>query len=44
MNCFCIIFFVCVCAPVRNVAKMEDAEVKIDDGADDSVVPDTIYQ
>lgn len=44
MNCFCIILCVCVCPPVRNVAKMEDAEVKIDDGADDIVVPDTIYQ
>lgn len=28
----------------RNVAKMEDAEVTIDDGKDDSVVPDTLYQ
>lgn len=32
------------CLSVRNVAKMEDAEVKIDDGKDDSVVPDTLYQ
>lgn len=30
--------------PSRNVAKMEDAEVTIDDGKDDSVVPDTLYQ
>lgn len=28
----------------RNVAKMEDAEVKIDDGKEDGVVPDTLYQ
>lgn len=28
----------------RNVAKMEDAEVKIDDGKEDSEVPDTLYQ
>lgn len=33
-----------MCVFVRNVAKMEEAEVKIDDGKDDSVVPDTMYQ
>lgn len=41
VNCCCIIS---VCVFVRNVAKMEEAEVKIDDGKDDSVVPDTMYQ
>lgn len=30
--------------PARNVAKMEDAKVKIDDGKDETVVPDTMYQ
>lgn len=28
----------------RNVAKMEDAKVEIDDGKDETVVPDTMYQ
>ena len=28
----------------RNIAKMEDATVEIDDGKDESVVPDTMYQ
>lgn len=33
------------CFPVyRNVAKMEDAKVKIDDGKEESLVPDTMYQ
>lgn len=30
--------------PLRNVAKMEDAKVEIDDGKDETVVPDTMYQ
>lgn len=30
--------------PIRNVAKMEDAKVEIDDGKDDVVLPDTTYQ
>ena len=29
---------------IRNIAKMEDAKVEIDDGKDESVVPDTMYQ
>lgn len=28
----------------RNTAKMEDAKVEIDDGKDETVVPDTMYQ
>lgn len=28
----------------RNIAKMEDAKVEIDDGKDESVSPDTVYQ
>lgn len=32
------------CLTIRNVAKMEDAKVEIDDGKDENVVPDTIYQ
>lgn len=28
----------------RNIAEMEDAKVEIDDGKDESVVPDTMYQ
>lgn len=28
---------------IRNVAKMEDAKVEIDDGKDESALPDTIY-
>lgn len=42
-------FFVCLFTsslPVlfRNVAKMEDAKVEIDDGKEELVVPDTTYQ
>ena len=29
---------------LRNVAKMDDAKVEIDDGKDENVVPDTMYQ
>lgn len=43
MSCCCI-NSLSLAVPVRNVAKMEDAEVKIDDGKDDGVVPDTVYQ
>lgn len=29
---------------VRNVAKMEDAKVEIDNGKEESALPDTLYQ
>lgn len=53
--CACgICFAVCICQnafltcpcylSVRNIAKMEDAKVEIDDGKDESEEPDTMYQ
>lgn len=41
LSCLC---YPSVCLSIRNVAKMEDAKVEIDDGKDESVVPDTTYQ
>lgn len=29
---------------IRNIAKMEDAKVEIDDGKDESAEPDTMYK
>lgn len=33
-----------ICLPISDMAKMEDARVEIDDGKEESVVPDTMYQ
>ena len=36
--------YLSVCPSISNIAKMEDAKVEIDDGKDESVLPDTMYQ
>lgn len=38
------VFFKSFYLSIRNIAKMEDAKVEIDDGRDESVLPDTAYQ
>lgn len=40
----CLLALIQLLLPIRNVAKMEDAKVEIDDGKDETVLPDTMYQ